>query len=194
MNKKKIIFILFSLSVGGAERRAASLANYLADNGFEIEILLLDNSSVKFEIDHRVKIVFLCDDPSEVTEDTADKVKVFYSKKIPTSFTHQMRLKWNKAINKQQYLVYDQLEYLIGRYSNKIYDYIKDKSDFTVISWMTFVNISMCYALRNLPNEKVIVECTSPQYEFESDHLVNDLKKNNQPLNENTKMVLFLSH
>ena len=181
MNKKKIIFILYSLSVGGAERRAASLANYLADNGFEIEILLLDNSNVKFEIDHRAKIVFLCDDPSVVTENTADKAKVFYSKKIPTSFTHQMRLKWNKATNKQKYLAYDQLQYLINRYSNKIYDYIKDKPGYTIVSWMTFANISMCYALRNLPNEKVIVECMSPEAEFPKGHYMNMLKEKYYP-------------
>jgi len=202
MNKKKVIFILYSLSVGGAERRAASLANHLANDGFEIEILLLDNSNVKFEIDHRVKIIFLCDDPSSTIENKHDMVDVYYSRKTPVPFTHQLRLKWNKAINKRKYLAYDQLQYLINRYANKIYDYIKNKPDYTVVSWMTFANISMCYALRKLHNEKIIVECTSPQYEFESDHPVNDLKKKYYPLvnkcvcqtEESVEYYSFLPH
>ena len=39
---EKVMFILHMYSVGGAERRCVSIANYLASHGVEVKIVLLD--------------------------------------------------------------------------------------------------------------------------------------------------------
>lgn len=177
---KKIIFILYSLSVGGAERRAASIANYLVNNGFEIEVLLLDNSIVKFEIDSKVKLVYLTN--NEIEEDASNnRVSLFYSPQKESSLYHKARLKVSGLTNHKLYKAYDQLEYLIQTYSNKIYDYVKDKHEYTIVSWMSFANVATCYALRKLPNEIIIVECMSPDAEFPKGHHMNILKEKYYP-------------
>ena len=82
MNHKRVIFVLYSLSVGGAERRAASVANYLVQHGFEVEILLLDNPNVKFEVDKRIKIVYLQNVSESRKKQPDNSVSVFRSKKL----------------------------------------------------------------------------------------------------------------
>lgn len=182
MNKKKMIFVLYSLMTGGAERRAATIANYLTKCNFEIEIVLIERPGIRFELDKSVKVVYLCNGIEDHLESIPERVEVVYSKESDNFNLSSLKLKVQKYINPKAFRVNDKLEYLKRKYANKIYEYIKNQTECLVVSWMTFVNISMCYALRNLPNEKVIVECTSPQYEFESDHLVNDLKKKYYPL------------
>lgn len=177
MYNKKVIFILYSLSVGGAERRAASIANYLVNQGFEMEILLLDRPDVRFELDKKIKVVFLCNGMEDGTFDIPERVEVFRSKLQQTTLLNKAKLRLNKLFNNQSYLANDQLEYLKKRYSDKIYDYVKNKSDYIVVSWMTFANVSTCYALRELNNEVAIVECTSPEHEFPNGHYMNLLKE-----------------
>lgn len=174
--KKKVIFILYSLCVGGAERRAASIANYLVKQGFEMEVLLLDKPDIRFELDERVKVVYLCNGMEDHSNDIPDRVEVFQSELRQISQLNKAKLKTSKLINKNRYKAYEQLEYLKTRYSNKIYDYVKEKPDFVIVSWMTFANISTCYALKQLINECVIVECTSPESEFPHGHYMNTLK------------------
>lgn len=180
MNHKRVIFVLYSLSVGGAERRAASVANYLVQHGFEVEILLLENPNVKFEVDKRIKIVYL-QNGSESYQPPENRVFVFHSRNTSLPAFYSFRLAFLRVFRKQQYLAYEQLIYFIKTYANKIREYIKDKKEYMVVSWMTFANISTCYALRHLKNEKIIVECTSPEAEFPAGHFMNILKKRYYP-------------
>ena len=54
---KKIVFFLYDLSIGGAEKVVVRLSNYLANKGYQIEILLVYNNNVFIdEIDQRVKV------------------------------------------------------------------------------------------------------------------------------------------
>lgn len=177
MENNKVIFILYSLSVGGAERRAVSIANYLVNNNFDVEILLLDNPNVEFNVDKRIKIVYLCNGFGNQIDSNQNGISVFYSTNKAISIPHKIRLKLSRIISNRLYQVYEQLEYLIINYSNIIYEYVKEKKDYKIVSWMTFANISTCYALRKLSNEKIIVECTSPEYEFSKEHPINYLKK-----------------
>ena len=43
---KTVYIVLYTLSVGGAERHASSIANYLAQHGYKVEIVLLHNNVV----------------------------------------------------------------------------------------------------------------------------------------------------
>lgn len=175
---KKIIFVLYSLCVGGAERRAASIANYLVKQGFEMEILLLDKPDIRFELDERVKVVYLCNGIEDHSSNIPDRVEVFQSELRQISQLNKAKLKTSKLISKKRYQAYEQLEYFKTRYSNKIYDYVKKKPDYIVVSWMTFANISTCYALNELKNECLIVECMSPEAEFPNGHHMNVLRQN----------------
>ena len=54
---KKIVFFLYDLSIGGAEKVVIRLSNYLAKKGYQIEILLINNNNVFIdEIDQRIKV------------------------------------------------------------------------------------------------------------------------------------------
>lgn len=54
---KKIVFFLYDLSIGGAEKVVVRLSNYLANKGYQIEILLVNNNNIFIdEIDQRVKV------------------------------------------------------------------------------------------------------------------------------------------
>tara|TARA_Y100000590_G_scaffold213192_1_gene241533 strand:+ start:32004 stop:33104 length:1101 start_codon:yes stop_codon:yes gene_type:complete len=54
---KKIVFFLYDLSMGGTEKVAVRLSNYLVKKGYEVEILLVSNNNVFLsEIDHKVKV------------------------------------------------------------------------------------------------------------------------------------------
>lgn len=161
MKNNNVVFILPSLSVGGAEKRAASVANYLVGNGLNFEIVLLDNPNPKFDLDSRIKVTYLTND----------------SEKKPISLKNKLFLRFYRVTNKERHKAYDQLLFFKQNYSDRIYDYLKDKKDCTVVSWTTEISISMNYALRHTNIKKVFVECTSPYDEYPQEHFMNQLKK-----------------
>lgn len=180
MKKQKLIFILYSLAVGGAERRATTIANYLVNHGFEIEILLLDNPKVDFFVDNRIRVVYLSSKFDE-TKQSNENVEVYYSVNRSISIWNRFRLKLLRIEDANQFFAFDQLMYLKEKYANKIYSYLKDKQECTVLSWMTYTSISTCYALRKSRHRIIIVECTSPETEFPENHYMNTLKRKYYP-------------
>lgn len=55
----KILFVISSLSSGGAERTLSLIANKLAENGYEIHILTLCKSELFYEIANNIKLINL---------------------------------------------------------------------------------------------------------------------------------------
>jgi len=54
---KKIVFFLYDLGIGGAEKVVVRLSNYLVNKGYQIEILLVNNNNAFIdEIDQRIKV------------------------------------------------------------------------------------------------------------------------------------------
>ncbi len=98
MKDNKIVFILPSLSVGGAERRAATIANYLAENGFEIDIVLLDNPIIKFKLDKRIKTVFLTDN-NNINLETDLSTEIVYTKIKSITLLEKFKLKIYLCLN-----------------------------------------------------------------------------------------------
>ena len=151
----------------------------MANNDFDVEILLLDNPDIEFEIDKRIKIVFIgnaiSDNKSNVSEYNAVEFYKVLTK--PVSIKTKIKIKKAQLTNRQQHLALEQLEYLRQRYADKIFEYVKHKPEHIVISWMTLASISTCFALRKLPNELIFVECTSPYSEFPDDHAMNTLRQ-----------------
>ena len=57
LTKKKICLINLDLNVGGAQRYMADMANFLANKGYGVHIILLNNSPIFFDVDSSVTIV-----------------------------------------------------------------------------------------------------------------------------------------
>ena len=176
MKDKKLIFIIYSLSGGGAERHAVTIANYLVEHGYELEILLLETPKIDYELDDRVKVVFLHNCGS-LPESIPERITVVDSAMKKLSFVNRVRLKYYKTFSHDKFDVFDNWQMYKRRYSDKLRDYIKDKEGYTVFSWMTIASIATCVALQHLKNELIIVECSSPFAEFEENHPITILKK-----------------
>ncbi len=56
MDKKKICLINLDLGIGGAQRFISNLANFLSEEGYIVDILLLHDSPVLFKIHKNIKI------------------------------------------------------------------------------------------------------------------------------------------
>lgn len=63
MNKKKLAFVISSLSPGGAERVVSNLANNFVDN-YDVSIITIFNDKPFYKLDHRIQI-FNCLDEYE---------------------------------------------------------------------------------------------------------------------------------
>ncbi len=57
--KKKILFVNASLTGGGSERVMTTLANYLADNGFQVTMIIVRNRERTYELNSKVNDVQL---------------------------------------------------------------------------------------------------------------------------------------
>ena len=57
VNKNKILIVLPKLNCGGTERTAAELANYIAENGGEVSILLMFREEIFFTLHKNVKLI-----------------------------------------------------------------------------------------------------------------------------------------
>ncbi len=182
MKSNKVMFLLYSLAVGGAERRAATLANYLVSRGVEMQIVLLDSPKVAFDVDPRVKLVHLCDEYKAMPEDNKAPVDIVICQPAkPLSIGQKFHMKWLSVINKKEYQAQDQYHFFEKTYVSFIREYIAKYPEWTVVSWMTFCNISTMAALQELPNQAAFVECVSPEAEYPTGHYMNVLKKRYYP-------------
>lgn len=192
---KKVMFILHTYSVGGAERRCLAVANYLATkgvkvkivlldinkmyvcqkehNGLEIDIQLVESPNTEIPANNLVEIVYLLHkDEAKILSDKIQCVE-YADSYIPCAEELNCLLGTTEKIEK----VKKQLSSLENLYVDRLYNYIKDFPDYRIISWMTFCNLATAVALKELPNEFAFVECTSPDIEFPSDGAINYLKK-----------------
>lgn len=72
--KKKIVFVNASLTGGGSERVMVLVANYCADNGCDVEMILLREKKRTYAINPKIKLVQL--------DNKAGKLKILYNRII----------------------------------------------------------------------------------------------------------------
>jgi len=183
--KKKVSFILFSLDVGGAERQAVAISNYLANNGYEITIVLIENPLIRFSVDPKVKVVFL-NDPNNPYLGTDGNISECSLYQTESSYKQGLFRRFSmhllKIADKKRFVVEDQLIFITKKYAYKIYEYFKDKSDELIFSWMTIPSLSLAIAKRmGLRNRCISVERTDPNTEYPDCHPINTLKKELYP-------------
>lgn len=166
---KTIYIILHTLSVGGAERHASSIANYLFEHGYEVKIVLLDNNIVDYKLLDGVDVVALPD--------------LEYPHKIRNAkpnFLDKVQLKIYQMIAEKKYEYLDRKLYIESLYLKKLeYFFLKQENiDLsTVISFMTIPNI-IAAALKSRFKYKLILgEFTSPHLEFDVDAPENKMKR-----------------
>lgn len=164
---KKIYIILFTLTIGGAERHASSIANFLAEKGFDVKILLLQDNKVEYTLSDNVEVVSISDF-SDTTKGT--DLNVF----------SKAALKIKKRFFKQQYAKTDFLLYIKKQYSDKLISYFNNQPDIdhsTVISFMTIPNICAAIGKKRLNYKLILAEFNSPHLEFAPDSPENYYKK-----------------
>ncbi len=193
---EKVIFILHTYSVGGAERRCVSVANYLALHGVEVKIVLLDinkmynckkdnnglevdigfadSPAVEIPVNQQVELVYLLHKNEEpLTEDNVTCIPYNENHPLPKQADYYIENPNNEKSEKAK----KQLEQLEELYINRIYQYVRHFPEYKIVSWMTFCNLATAVALDDLPNDFAFVECTSPDIEFPRDSSFNYLKE-----------------
>ena len=166
---KTIYIVLYTLSVGGAERHASSIANFLARNGYKVEFVLLQNNTVDYALEDGVNVTSLTDLAYP------DAVK---NKK--TSFVSKANLKLLRILSDARYQYLDKKLYIDSLYLDKL-DYFFGQTnnirESTVISFMTVPNIIAAELKRKHGYRLILGEFTSPQLEFTVDAPENKLKR-----------------
>ena len=167
--KKKVYIVLHSLAVGGAERHASSIANYLSENDYEVMIILLDNDTVVVQLNEGVKVIAL---PNLEYPDNI--------KKAHPNLRESILLKVYKPISKKKYIYLDRFLYYKYHYITKLSWFFEQQEDIDnsiVISFMPIPNIC-CSAIQKKFNYKLILgEFSSPQSELTANAPENKMKK-----------------
>lgn len=166
---KKVYIVLYTLSVGGAERHASSIADYLFQHGYDVEFVLLQDNNVDYTLVDGVKVTALVD--------------VVYPNNIKNNKNHfvdRTCLKIFKLISDRSYNYLEKKLYLESLYLKKL-DYWfgqqENVDQSVVISFMTIPNIITAELKRKHRYTLILGEFTSPQLEFAVDAPENRLKR-----------------
>jgi len=166
---KTVYIVLYTLSIGGAEQHASSITNVLAQNGYKVEIVLLQNCIVDYTLDESIKVHSL-----------ADLVYPDAVKNKKTSFVNKASLKLFKVLSRARYYYLDKKLYIESQYLNKLDYFLGQKNDVhqsTVISFMTVPNIITAELKKKHGFKLILGEFTSPHLEFPADAPENRLKQ-----------------
>ena len=97
---RKVYIVLHTLSIGGAERHASTIANYLSRNDYNVTIILLDNNTVEFYLEKNIDVVSI----SHMSFPS-------YIANSKTSISESLLLKLSKLFSKKDFLYYDKFLY-----------------------------------------------------------------------------------
>lgn len=167
--EKTVYIILHTLSVGGAERHASSIANYLFQHGYKVKIVLLDNNIVDYTLMDGVDVIALSDSKCQNS-----------TKFTKISFMNKVRLKIYRMISAKKYSFLDKKLYLESFYIKKLEYFLRQQKSIAesiVISFMPIPNISAAALKRKFNYKLILGEFNSPQLEFAVDAPENILKR-----------------
>lgn len=163
--KKTVYILLHTLAVGGAERHATSIANYLSANGYSVTILLLDNQTINYDLEKDIVVYCLSKAP-------------FGEKEV--SRKTRIVLKALRVLSKTRFEEKDKFLCLNKQYIEKLELFFQTREDLAhsiVISFMTYPNLCAAIAKKKFHYKLILAEFTSPQLEFAPDAPENRLKK-----------------
>lgn len=166
---KTVYLVLYTLSVGGAERHASSIANYLSAHGYDVKIVLLQNDTIEYNLQENIEVIPLS---NLKCPDTVTNAKV--------SFVNRLLLKTYKIFSEKKYDFLDRKLYIESLYLRKLGFYFSTQNSIEnslVLSFMTIPNITSSILKSKFKYKLVLGEFTSPQLEFEADAPENRLKQ-----------------
>lgn len=166
---KNVYIVLHTLSMGGAERHASSIANYLSDHGYRVKIVLLDNNVVDYTLSDSVEVI--CFPDLSFPEEIAHYKPSLKEKGLLTIY---------KKIAPNKHRLLDTFLFYKQRYANRLEYFLKNQNDIddsVVISFMPTPNISTSMAKKNMGFKLILGEFNSPHLEFAPNAPENILKK-----------------
>lgn len=169
--KNNIYIVLHTLSVGGAERHASSIANYLCKKGYSVKIVLIDNDTVSYKLNDSIEVVCL---PNTIkAENTLSRFE---------NVTNKINLKFFKIFSNERYSYFDKYLFYKLRYADKLATFFPSQKDIEssiVLSFMPTPNISCAIAKEKCKCKfKLILgEFSSPHLEFSADAPENKMKR-----------------
>ncbi|MBR4727357.1 MAG: glycosyltransferase [Clostridia bacterium] len=175
--KQEIIIVLHSLAVGGAERRLSSVANYIAEHGYPVTVLMLDNPVVKFEMHPAVRVVCINQHPDLTAYDPAKCSLFRMEQPVRTGLRDKLRLRLAHAVGAQEAALAEQEMFFQNTYAVPLEAYLRQKPTTIVISFMTTPNIATMMAVRDLPNRALFGDCTDVAHEFPEDSPFVELRR-----------------
>ncbi len=171
---REAVFVLHSLAVGGAERHASMIANYFAEHGIKVYIVLLDNSKICYELHPETEVYsFNCSE--EGGANRCRQIEILPPKK--TSVFKGVELKLYKVFGKNKLSIAETENYLKCNYADNLKKFFMKHSEATVISFMNIPTISSAIALHNLKNDFVFFEFSDPNAFFTDRGMYGVLKK-----------------
>lgn len=166
---KKVYFVLHTLSIGGAERHASSIANFLSENGYQVKMVLLDNDVVEYTLSNSIEVICLSD--------------YVFPEKISNcqpSIKERVLLKFYKKVFPNKHQLLDRLLFYKFKYAIMLEYYLRSQNDIDnsiVISFMPTPNISASLAKNDMGYQLILGEFNSPHLEFAPNAPENFLKR-----------------
>ncbi len=171
---REVVFVLHSLAIGGAERHASMIANYFAEHGIRVYIVLLDNSKICYNLHPETEVYsFNCSEESGVNR--CRQIEIRPPKK--TSVFKSVKLKLYKAFGKDKLSIAETENYLKCNYADNLKRFFKKHSEATVISFMHIPTLSALISLHGLKNKFIFFEFTDPSVNYSNPGLYGVLKK-----------------
>ncbi|MBQ7249227.1 MAG: glycosyltransferase, partial [Deltaproteobacteria bacterium] len=179
-DQKQVIFVLHTISVGGAERQLSSVANVMAEAGISVKMVLLDNAAVVFPLRDGVEAVCINSNVKNMPTENVSPCTLFNSGRKATVTAFE-KVKLQLIRDKQARAVEEEKLFFRLHYAQPLHEYLKSYPGATIISCMTIPNIATMMATKDLPNRVVFSDRTDPQLEYPADHPIVALKKKYYP-------------
>lgn len=167
--KQNIYIVLHTLAIGGAERHASSIANYLSNNGYKVTIILLDNKRVEYDLSDGINVVSLPELKSQKSKEHHE-----------LSVKYKILLKTLRKFSTKKYSVLDKYLYLKTKYADTLQHYFQSQPDISssiVISFMPIPNLTCSIIKKRIKYKLILGEFSAPQLEFPPDAPENQLKR-----------------
>ena len=167
--KNNIYIVLHTLSTGGAERHASSIANFLSKNDYNVTIVLLDNNIVVYDLAENIKVCAL---PEQAYPDDIESQQA--------RLKDRLLLKTFALISSKKHDDYNRLLYYKLHYVNKLHCFFEkhsiERSDM-VISFMPVPNLCCSMLQKDFGFKLILGEFNSPHLEYPKDAIENRLKR-----------------
>lgn len=175
---RELIFTFSYYGIGGAQRRAISLANYFAQKGYKVYILAVlgEDSTITSEdyysIDKNLNLVLV---PEYYEKHKNDKNVIYYEKKTKKQIAFLKKLQYLFKNNKN---IFSKINFHINglRKSNKLKSFMISHPKATVINFGFNIYDRIYFSTKGL-NCKIIYAETNASNKYKSEQYYDSIKQ-----------------